>query len=198
MRITFVGATEFSKHCLNVIKDWAEFQVLTRANDGTHGDWADLGGIVIEDINKEAERIRAFNPDCIFVFGWSQIVGERIRGIAPCLGSHPTLLPEGRGRHALGNTLRRGLKKSGLTFFWLDEGIDTGDIFMQQEFAVGKHETLASLYNKIDWAASKVLPDIMNMLLQGVSVRIPQGEGTYWGKLPKEEQVDYTRYFSAS
>lgn len=198
MKITFVGAVEFSKHCLEIVKRYAEVQVLTRSNDGTHGDWAELEGIIIKDINKEAELIKEFNPDYIFVFGWSQIVGKEIMDIAPCMGSHPTLLPEGRGRHSLGHTLNRGLKKSGLTFFWMDEGVDTGNIIMQSGFRIDEDETLRSLYSKIKEAATIFLPTVLESLTAFSGVPQDESRASYWDKLSEETQVDYTDYFPAS
>lgn len=203
MRITFVGATEFSKHCLEIVRHYVDdIQVLTRANDGTHGDWADLDGVVIEDINDEAERIREFDPDYILVFGWSQIVGEKVRDIAPCIGSHPTLLPRGRGRHALGHILTKGIPFGGLTLFFLDEGVDSGDMLLQKSFRVMEDDDLRSLYEKVKGAASDLLQTLMFLLGEGIdeSWGKPQDESraTYWGKLPKEEQIDYSDYFPTS
>lgn len=198
MRITFVGATEFSKHCLDIVKRYVDdVQVLTR--EGGHGDWADLNGINIEDINDEEKRIRAFSPDYIFVFGWSQIIGKHILDIAPVLGTHPTLLPRGRGRHALGHVLNRKLPFSGLTFFWIDEGVDTGDIFFQKHYKVSSQDDLRSLYEKMKGAVSELLPTIIQLLQHGDEIRTPQDDdkATYWEKLPEDEQIDYSRYFGS-
>lgn len=195
MKITFVGATEFSKHCLNIIREYTgDVQVLTR--EGGHGDWVEIEGTVIEDINDEKEQIEEFAPDYIFVMGWSQIIGKPIRDIAPVLGTHPTLLPRGRGRHALGHILNGKYDVAGLTFFWIDGGVDTGDIFMQKTIDVGERDDLRSLYEKLKRKATKMLPAILNMLEAGFELReLQEGRATYWDKLPEEEQVDYSRYF---
>ena len=70
----------------------------------------------------------------IYVFipsiGISEIIKIPNIGV---FGSHPTLLPKYRGRAPIPWTIIKGLKKSGLTFFWIDEGVDNGDILDQKE-----------------------------------------------------------------
>ena len=53
-----------------------------------------------------------------------------------------------RGRHPLIWAKVLGLKKSGTTFF-MDEGVDTGDVLDQKEFEIIPEDTAADLYQKM-------------------------------------------------
>jgi methionyl-tRNA formyltransferase len=74
--------------------------------------------------------VKSFNPDLIIVISWSQIISKEILDGAPlgCVGIHYSLLPERRGGAPLNWAIIDGLKKSGVTLFFYDAGVDTGDL----------------------------------------------------------------------
>ena len=97
------------------------------------------------------DSISNSNIDWLFIIGWSQIAGKNIldkpnKGV---LGMHPTLLPEGRGRAPIPWAIIKGLKKTGVTLFKLDVGVDTGLIVKQIEIPINKKEDASSLYEKV-------------------------------------------------
>ena len=59
---------------------------------------------------------------------------------------HPSILPRHRGASAINWALIMGDKRTGLTVFWPDEGIDTGPILLQREVDIGADDTAGSLY----------------------------------------------------
>ena len=63
-----------------------------------------------------------------------------------------------------------GLEKSGLTFFYLDEGADSGDILLQKEFSIGQDDTAATLYEKIKLIATECLPEVLDLLATLISL----------------------------
>ena len=65
------------------------------------------------------------------------------------LGFHPSELPKNRGRHPLIWALALGLKKSASTFFFMDEGIDSGEILSQKIFDILSNDDAQSLYDKM-------------------------------------------------
>ena len=83
----------------------------------------------------------------IFVLGLSQIIPGSILEIPTigCIGSHPALLPENRGRHPIIWAIANGLKKSEITLFWIDEGIDSGDIWAQKELEISTESDAATV-----------------------------------------------------
>jgi len=212
MRIVFIGAVEFSRHCLKeVLKNGGNVvAVLTLPEEkaGFHSDYVDLSdvavqhGIPVYKVHKKinapenVELIRSLRPDVIFVFGWSQLISKEILDIPPlgCIGSHPALLPRNRGRHPLIWALVEGLEESGLTFFYIDEGTDSGDILWQKSFPITLEDDARSLYEKIKVLASEAIREFLPQLEQGTAPRIPQdhSKATYWRKrTEKDGEIDW-------
>jgi methionyl-tRNA formyltransferase len=211
MRIVFVGAVEFSRHCLKeVLKNGGDVvAVLTLAKEhaGFHTDYAGLSDVAIQhgttvyrinNINdpENVKLIQSLSPDIIFVFGWSQLIAKSILDIPPlgCIGSHPALLPQNRGRHPIVWALAEGLEESGLTFFYLDEGADSGDILWQRPFPITREDDARSLYEKIKGLASEAIAEFLPQLEQGIAPRVPQdhSQATYWRKRTgKDGEIDW-------
>src|ERR1700730_11426069 len=165
MRIVFVGTVEFSRRCLEEVVaaggDVVGVLTLPPERGGAHGDYADLSPVadahglslhLIGNVNdpETLALIRSLRPDLILVLGGSQLLGPELLSIASCIGSHPALLPRDRGRHPLTWALVDGLDETGLTFFWLDEGADSGDILWQHAVRIDPDDDAASLYAKIE------------------------------------------------
>jgi methionyl-tRNA formyltransferase len=213
MRIVFVGTVEFSRHCLKeVLEDGGNVvAVLTlpKEKGRFHSDYADLSdvaakyGIPVYKLRKKitdsenVELIRSMKPDVIFVFGWSQLLSKEVLDIPPlgCIGTHPALLPRNRGRHPLIWALVEGLEESGLTFFYIDEGTDSGNILWQKPFPITLEDDAQSLYEKIKSLASKAIREFLPQLEQGTAPRIPQddSQATHWRKRSeKDGEIDWS------
>ncbi len=201
MRVVFIGAVQFSRHCLTeVLKNGAHVTaVFTLPSDqaARHADYADLRPIAarhaipvhaVADINAPdtVELIRSLQPDVILALGWSRLVSKQILEIAPlgCIGSHPALLPRNRGRHPLIWALVEGLTESGLTFFYMDEGADSGDILWQRAFPITMDDDAASLYDRIERLATDAIAEFLFQLASGAAPRRPQdhSHASYWRK----------------
>jgi len=59
---------------------------------------------------------------------------------------HPSLLPLHRGPSSINWPIIMGEKKTGLTIFWPDEGLDEGPVLLQKTVDIGPDDTLGSLY----------------------------------------------------
>ena len=151
MRIVYVGSVIFSAKALEkLISIEAEIVGVVTKNESTfNSDFFDLSSIskvneipyhYTSNINsaETVNWIRQFNPDIIFCFGWSNLIKKEVLEISPLgvIGFHPTLLPYNKGRHPLIWAKVLGLQKSGTTFFFMDEGADTGDILSQEVFEI--------------------------------------------------------------
>ena len=84
----------------------------------------------IEKIRQHAEQIRELRPDLVLVVGFSQIIPRSILDIPPLgvIGFHSAVLPGRRGSSPLIWAMIDGLRESGITMFYIDDGIDTGDV----------------------------------------------------------------------
>jgi methionyl-tRNA formyltransferase len=141
----------------------------------------------VEDINDISciSWVEQLKPDVIFCFGWSYLIKKPFLQIAPLgvVGFHPTLLPLNRGRHPLIWAKVLGLEKSGTTFFFMDEGADTGDILDQMSFNISSEDDAFSIYQKMTTNAKIQVKKFLPKLQSGNFIRIKQiGQGNSWRK----------------
>lgn len=140
------------------------------------------------------EAIKAHNIDWLFIIGWSQIASKEVIE-APnlgAIGAHPTLLPLGRGRAAIPWAIIKGLDKTGVSFFKMDEGVDTGLILGQEIVPIQPTETAFTLYYKVNTAhevlIKKLFVDLKNNAVVGKIQ--DESKATYWeGRKPKDGEL---------
>lgn len=98
----------------------------------------------------------------------------------PRLGSicfHPSLLPKYRGRSAINWALMNGEAKTGISLFWVDEGIDTGPLLLQKEVEVGPDDTTGTLYfNRLFPVGVDAISEAVDLIKAGNPPRIVQDE----------------------
>jgi methionyl-tRNA formyltransferase len=137
--------------------------------------------------------MKELNPDVVFCFGWSNLIKKEVLDISRLgvIGYHPTLLPHNKGRHPLIWAKVLGLEKSGSTFFFMDEGADTGDILSQREFRINLEDDANVLYNKLIENALIQIEDFHAQLENGNYPRIKQDitKGNTWRKRGKKDGI---------
>jgi methionyl-tRNA formyltransferase len=142
--------------------------------------------------------IENYNPDLIIVISWSQIIPQSILTIPVkgTVGVHYSLLPERRGGAPFTWAIMEGLSKTGLTLFFYDEGIDTGDIIDQVELEISFDDTIKNLLDK----TIKILPNLLlrnlDNILNETCTRIRQEEAnaTYYPcRKPKDGEIDWKK-----
>mgnify|MGYP002626334589 CR=1 FL=1 len=82
------------------------------------------------------EKLQNLRPDRIFIPHWSYIIPESIWGTYKCIVFHMTDLPYGRGGSPLQNLIVRGHKATMLSALRVEEGLDTGDIYMKRPLSL--------------------------------------------------------------
>src|SRR4026209_805001 len=94
------------------------------------------------------EEFRALKPDLQVMAFVTLFVPEDFLNI-PTHGSiqyHPSLLPAHRGASAINWPIIKGEKETGLSIFWPDNGLDTGDVLMQKKTPISATDTLGTVY----------------------------------------------------
>ena len=135
--------------------------------------------------------IREYELDWLFIIGWSQIASVEVLS-APtqgCIGMHPTLLPEGRGRASIPWAIIKALPATGVTMFQLDTGVDTGPILAQAHISLGHNTDATELYGKVARAHRQLIRENWDALVDGTISRIPQDRetGSVWpGRTPQD------------
>mgnify|MGYP000479409322 CR=1 FL=1 len=154
------------------------------------------------NINDHVDEMKALNPDFIYSLGWQQIFHEDLLGVCPLIGIHESLLPEGAGAVPIANAMLHDRPVTGITLFWLDGGMDTGDIIAQLKGALDpRTATATELYNE----HMKLEADILRMMVPhinaGAAPAIPQdmSKRTTYGKIDwrawPDDKVRRTRVY---
>lgn len=158
-------------------------------------DCADKWGIPVFQPDRvrrpeAVERLRLEAPDLIVVAAFGQILPPSVLEIPRlgCINIHTSLLPRYRGAAPIQWAVINGEKKSGVTVMQMDEGLDTGDILLQEEVALAADETAASLYEKLSLLGGKMAVKAVRGLEEGSLKRIPQDDAlsTYASMLTRE------------
>ena len=125
------------------------------------------------------EEFVALNADLAVLAFVTQIVPPQVFSV-PRLGSicfHPSILPKYRGASAINWALIKGETVTGLTIFWVDQGIDTGPILLQKTVSVEPDDTTGSLYfNKIFPLGVEAIGEAVELIKAGNPPRIVQDE----------------------
>jgi phosphoribosylglycinamide formyltransferase-1 len=83
------------------------------------------------------------------------------------LNIHPSLLPSFPGLHAQRQALRHGVKVTGATVHFVDEGVDTGPIVLQAAVPVGSDDTEETLAARILAEEHRIYPEAIRLFAQG-------------------------------
>jgi methionyl-tRNA formyltransferase len=130
------------------------------------------------------DQMVSLNPDLAVLAFVTDIVPGKVLAV-PKLGAicyHPSILPRYRGASAINWAVINGEKETGLTIFWVDEGIDTGDILLQKKVEVGPNDTTGTLYfNKLYPLGVEACVEAVDLIARGQAPRIPQdhSQATY-------------------
>lgn len=125
------------------------------------------------------EHFKSLDADLAILAFVTLIVPERIlyapRHKSICF--HPSLLPRHRGASAINWTLIHGDKETGVTWFWPDQGIDTGPILIQKRVAVEPNDTVGSIYfNRLFPLGIDTMIEAVEMIGGGRAPAIAQDE----------------------
>lgn len=142
------------------------------------------------------EIIKSVDPDYIFVIGLSQLVGPEIIALANIgvVGFHPTPLPRMRGRAANVWQVLLGVHKTKCSLFYIDKGIDSGDILGQQEYIIEDTDYAEDVGRKIDAAAAILSRKVLRQIMDGTLAPQKQNEeeATYLLKrTPEDGLIDW-------
>ena len=211
MRTVFVSHNDLGLACLEELdRAGADLQaVLTRPELDRIADQTDFAGFAaerdvdlhrVESLNTDewVDRLTDYDPDLLFVVGWSRLVEARILDIpsVAAFGMHPAPLPRGRGRAPIAWSLIKGLDETALTMFHLVEAADAGDIAGQVSIPIDERDDAASLYEKVVDAGRTLVREVYPRLAAGEVPRTPQDEdeATWWPRRrPEHGRIDWTK-----
>lgn len=122
-----------------------------------------------------------FHPGAIASVGYLHIVKqhviERVRGRV--FNCHYALLPNHRGRSAVPWAIADGDRVTGITYHWIDVGIDTGNILLQAACQVDADETQATLFAKLNQLAVDYWPMAVRLAFLDLPGAAQRGRSQY-------------------
>lgn len=115
------------------------------------------------------EIFKKLNPDMVVLVAFGQILPREIIDYPPlkCLNIHPSLLPRYRGAAPLNWQIIRGETKTGVSIMIMDEGMDSGDILLQEETEIGATETFGELHDRLAQSGALLLIKSIEQLSKG-------------------------------
>ncbi|MBM7555508.1 methionyl-tRNA formyltransferase [Halanaerobacter jeridensis] len=142
------------------------------------------------------DKLEEWAPDLIVVVAYGQILGKEVLDLPDlgCVNVHASLLPKYRGAAPLHRALIEGEDVTGVTTMQMDEGMDTGDIILQEEVEIIPQDTVGSLHDKLATTGANLLLETLEQIEAGTAPRIPQNsdQATYAAKVSKEDgEVDW-------
>jgi len=213
MRICFISGVKFGYELLtHMIENNLNISIVFSYCDNKKTNYSDFTSfdditkkynikhVKVNNINdlENIKILKEIQPDLILVMGWSQLLKKEILHIPKLgtIGSHPTELPKYRGRAPIPWTIIKGLKESALTFFYVTEEVDEGDIVNQHIFQINQNDDAQTLYEKITVLGKQMIMETIPLLEQNKIKKISQDNSRfieYWIKrTPEDGKINWT------
>jgi phosphoribosylglycinamide formyltransferase 1 len=119
------------------------------------------------------EACQQHDPDLIVLAGFMKLVGKAFLEAFPgrCVNTHPALLPSFPGAHGVRDALNHGVKVTGCTVLFIDDGVDAGPIVAQAAVPVHDDDDEKSLHERIKVTERALLTGTVGrMVREGWSV----------------------------
>jgi phosphoribosylglycinamide formyltransferase-1 len=145
-----IDAEELDIEIVALISDNPDAQALTRAKQ------ANIQTFVIPMKNSRDEwnqgiiqTVVSLSADLVVSAGFMRILSSDFVNRFPTINSHPALLPQFPGVHAVRDALAAGVPVTGTTVHWVDDGVDTGPIITQMQVPVLPGDDEVTLHERI-------------------------------------------------
>lgn len=117
------------------------------------------------------DYVSSVNPDLVVSVGFMRILSKEFIQRFKVINSHPALLPNFPGAHAVRDALKAGAKESGCTIHWVDEGVDTGPVIAQKVVTINSDDDEATLHERIKIEERKLIVETIKKLIASTDPR---------------------------
>jgi methionyl-tRNA formyltransferase len=136
-------------------------------------------------------RLRDVHADAMIVAAYGLILPPAVLGLFPsgCINIHASLLPRWRGAAPVHRALLAGDSETGICIMAMEEGLDTGPVYLREPIAVGPRDTAGSLHDRLATLGGLCIVRAIPGIIDGSLVARAQPEHgvTYAKKIGKEE-----------
>lgn len=167
LRIVFMGTPEFAAHHLKKLhNEGANIVAVITAPDKPAGRGQKLKPSAVKEMALELgipvlqpeklknpdflEELKSYRPDLQIVVAF-RMLPEAVWALPPkgTFNLHASLLPQYRGAAPINWAIINGEKETGVTTFFLNHDIDTGDIIMQEKVAIGPDDNAGDVHDRL-------------------------------------------------
>jgi methionyl-tRNA formyltransferase len=142
-------------------------------------------------------ELASLRPDAIVVVAYGKLIPPSVLQLPPlgCINVHGSLLPKYRGAAPIQRAIMNGEQKTGVTTMLMDEGLDTGDILLQEETEITDGDDAQALGARLSRVGASLLvrtiKDLRDNLIRPIAQK---GEASYAPPLRKAEgRIDWSR-----
>ena len=123
-------------------------------------------------------EIKELAPDLVCVVSYGVILPKSFLKIPAlgCINVHPSMLPKYRGPAPIQWAILNGDNETGVSIMYLDAGMDSGDIILQEKVEIGEDETTGELWNRLSGIGARLLTKVVTDISNGIIERTPQPE----------------------
>ena len=144
-----------------------------------------------ERVSAAAKDLINLGADAACVMAFGQLLPAELVNAFPmgCINVHTSLLPELRGAAPINWAIVQGKKRTGVTTMLMDEGLDTGDMLLQQATEIGPQETAGTLAQRLAQMGAELLVRTIDELQEEKLSPRPQTEtgASYARRLTKAD-----------
>ncbi len=183
VKVIFIGGFAYGKVVYDYLKQnkFVELGLsITYPDDSTNAESGNFSNDenLIKDItaNKYLGEIQKYNPDYIFVSGWSELLNAELIQCARkgAIGFHPSKLPNDRGRSVLAWQIEEGYTTTALSMFYLNDMPDCGDIIAQEKITIDFEDTVKDVLAKVGDATYSLMKAYFPLIREGKAPRLVQ------------------------
>ncbi len=142
-----------------------------------------------------AQLVASLEPDIAVVVAYGKILPKNILN-APkfgCLNVHGSILPEYRGAAPMQRAVIDGKRVTGISTMRMDEGLDTGDVYMTCRVPIGEDDDFGIVHDKMAAAGADLLVRTLEAFGDEPPQTVPQSElpgvPSYAKKIEKEDRI---------
>ena len=124
-----------------------------------------------------ADALRERDPDCFVVVAFKILPAEVLS--IPSKGAfnlHGSLLPRYRGAAPIHRAVMNGDTETGVTTFFLEPAVDTGDIILKKQMPIGPNETTGDVHDRMMHLGAEAVVETVEQIEAGTTSRTPQDD----------------------
>jgi len=145
---------------------------------------------------KIIKKIKEINPDLIVVVAYGKILPKEIIDIPKygIINVHSSLLPKYRGASPIHSAILNGDTESGVSIMYIEEGLDSGDVILQESCDILENDTLGTLHDKLKDLGAIGLEKALKLIEDGKVEATKQDESlaTFVKPITKEQtKIDW-------